>query len=197
MVTSSASDPWSHFFTASTETPATPANRELPVVSNGHLPKQLSDRIKKNSHHAVTDLENSRLVDCVDDAVPARFRYAVIVPQPIFDVPAILEECPDIVLVVDVASRLMRLDTVEKPSSPVELSAITGTASHGDDANQRAPSSCRPDLLVPHEDYLMCACEWAAGPFRSKKRDWDAWRGPYIRSEADVGAVCCTAAYFA
>jgi hypothetical protein len=55
---------------------------------------------------------------------------------PVFRVLAILKECPHVILVVDVSSRLSRLHSSEKPSNAVKLVAIASLEAEEDRGSQ-------------------------------------------------------------
>ena len=80
-------------------------------------------------------------MDCSNHAVANCLLDAPVTAQPLFDVPTVLKERPNVILIVDVTARLRRLHAVEEATRPVELGPLVDSDTRSDLAHDYCSSA--------------------------------------------------------
>jgi hypothetical protein len=94
--------------------------------------------------HIITDRQDGRFfINGEFEASFPRLRYQRVIPDPVLQVPAVLKERPDIVLVVDDVTVLGIDDAVEETAHAIELIAVTGRAGPDVESASHGETDCR------------------------------------------------------
>ena len=80
--------------------------------------------------HVPADLKDSRIVRRPDCAGPDSLTYPIVEVQPVLDMPAVLKERPNVILIIDVAPSIVCLNAIQKTAGSVELGAVSRAAPH-------------------------------------------------------------------